>query len=570
MTQLMYEGDPLEIKGLFCVYMAGSVECALRQHPECMNADDCLFHRTDPGCGIERFYWQLAEGETPMMRNVNCRSDQARILVRSLVDCKGDFPEMIFGPPPGNNPDSFWVDLTEDQKNVLRAAYADAFGKLYGGKKIMVVDPGHGEGSRSAAARCVMQAEGAIVIEAVADMMDKVLSQDSTQKDMEEMEQLNYDLGQETQMLYLNSMRAMNDSANRRRGRQLGKTDSKKAFEAFKLSGDGVPMLQEDRSIEIIPADKTARISDTSIEKKSPDYMKDFMELDPDERKRRLFMRSVIGERPDKERNGLSADVIEQDGRIIYKSPIALNPDKHYIIAGGKMPEVPEHFKEKGLGAVSDAQACLPGQPMRDNTEQHNALSEQARVEAETCSEGTVEGIGEHKFIFVGPPGWGKSESEGTNTPYSALGSVLGMAMGGALGAVAGGFPVSASSGPLSLSEKFREHLVEGTYEQGFTHYICERESSKAWKRRMKKERQRIIHRDRMHRELMHRFKRLMEEEALPGMKLMFGKFDPAIIGNPNTPVGLAFTSKYGIIDDLDRTTGRLWMEFIKGVLLSE
>lgn len=485
MTQLMYEGDPLEIKGLFCVYMAGSVECALRQHPECMNADDCLFHRTDPGCGIERFYQQLAEGETPMMRNVNCRSDQARILVRSLVDCKGDFPEMIFGPPPGNNPDSFWVDLTEDQKNVLRAAYADAFGKLYGGKKIMVVDPGHDEGSRSAAARCVMQAEGVVVIDAVVDM-----------------------------------------TGNR-------------------------PDLVSD----ILPHE----------------YMKDFMELDPDERLRKLHGMPAKSERPDKERNGLSADVIEQDGRITYKSPTApLHNPERYIIVSGKMPEVPEHFKGEGFVPVSDAQACLPGQPMRDNTEQHNALSEQARVEAETCSEGTVEGIGEHKFIFVGPPGWGKSESEGTNTPYSALGSVLGMAMGGALGAAAGGFPGSASSGSLSLSEKFRERLVEGTYEQGFTHYICERESSKAWKRRMKKERQIIIHRDRMHRELMHRFKRLMEEEALPGMKLMFGKFDPAIIGNPNTPVGLAFTSKYGIIDDLDRTTGRLWMEFIKGVLLSE
>lgn len=302
MTQLMYEGDPLEIKGLFCVYMAGSVECALRQHPECMNADDCLFHRTDPGCGIERFYRQLAEGETPMMRNVNCRSDQARILVRSLVDCKGDFPEMIFGPPPGNNPDSFWVDLTEDQKNVLRAAYADAFGKLYGGKKIMVVDPGHDEGSRAAAAACKVQG-GALVIEAIVDNTDNspnrnedvILTQEKpgnpllestkafeqheilesglqqrrdremavlkeeykrslvdiiktfrnrgstefrftredwdnrkpqTEEDRKEMEQLCYEMGQETQQLYLNSMKG----------------------------------LGEDKSIEIIPADETARI----------------------------------------------------------------------------------------------------------------------------------------------------------------------------------------------------------------------------------------------------------------------------------------------------------------------
>jgi len=62
----------------------------------------------------------------------------------------------------------------------------------------------------------------------------------------------------------------------------------------------------------------------------------------------------------------------------------------------------------------------------------------------------------------------------------------------------------------------------------------------------------------------------MMKEEALPGMKLMFGKFDPAIPGNPNTPVGLAFTSRYGILDDLDRTPGGLWMEFVKGILLSE
>jgi len=294
------------------------------------------------------------------------------------------------------------------------------------------------------------------------------------------------------------------------------------------------------------------------------DHMKDFMELDPDERLRKLHGLPAKSERPDKERSGLSADVIEQDGRIMYKNPTALNPDKNYIIASGKMPEVPEHFKEKRFSTVSDAQACLPGQPMRDNTEQHNALSEQARVEAEARSEGTVEGIGEHKFIFAGPPGWGESESEGTNTPYSALGSVLGMAMGGALGAVAGGFPGSVSSGPLSLSDKFRKGIAEGTYEQGITHYCCERESGKAWKRRMKKERQRIIHRDRAYRDLMRRFKRLMEEEALPGMKLMFGRYDPAIPGNPNTPVGIAFTSRYGILDDLDRTTGRLWMEFIE------
>lgn len=208
MTQLMYEGDPLEINGLFCVYMAGSVECALRQHPECMNADDCLFHRTDPGCGIERFYRQLAEGETPMMRNVNCRSDQARILVRSLVDYKGDFPEMIFGPPPGNNPDSFWVDLTEDQKNVLRAAYADAFGKLYGGKKIMVADHGHDEGSRAAAAACKVQG-GALVIDAIVDNTDNSPNRNG-----------------DVMPLYLNSLKG----------------------------------LGEDRSIEIIPADETARI----------------------------------------------------------------------------------------------------------------------------------------------------------------------------------------------------------------------------------------------------------------------------------------------------------------------
>lgn len=438
MTQLMYDEDILEIKGLFCVYIAGSVECALRQHPECMNAEDCLFHRTDPGCGIEQHYRELSYSATPRLCNVYCRSDQARILVRTLEEQKGDFPEMIFGLPPGNNPDSFWVSFTEDQKAFLRKSYREAYERLYGEKRSGTPDPGHEEGSRTAVVVCTV---------------------DDT---------------------------------------------------------DNSP----NRNSDIIPAD----------------YMKDFMELDPDERKRMLHGLPAKSERPDSERGGMSADVITLDGRVVYRSPITLNPDKEYVIVGGKMPEVPEHFKEKGSGTVSDAEVCLPVLPMRANTEQHSALSEHARVEAVTRN--------------------------------PVAGSLLGMAVGGMLGAVSG---ISQSAvSPGQLSGKFREGLVEGTYEQGFTHYICERESSRAWKRRMKKERQRIIHRDRLHRDLMRRFKRLMEEDALPGMKLMFGKFDPSIPGNPNTPVGIAFTSRYGILDDLDRTTGRLWMEFIKGILLSE
>lgn len=438
MSQLMYGDDPPVIKGLFCVYMAGSVECALRQHPECMNAEDCLFHRTDPGCGIEQHYRELSYSATPMLCNVYCRSDQARILVRTLAEQKGDFPEMIFGLPPGNNPDSFWVSFTEDQKAFLRKSYREAYECLYGEKRSGTSDPGHEEGSRTAVVVCTV---------------------DDT---------------------------------------------------------DNSP----NRNSDIIPAD----------------YMKDFMELDPDERKRRLHGLPAKSERPDSERGGMSADVITLDGRVVYSGPIALNPDREYVIVGGKMPEVPEHFKEKGSGTVSDAEVCLPGLPVRDDTEQHNALSEHARVEAVTRN--------------------------------PVAGSLLGMAVGGMLGAVSG---ISQSAvSPGQLSGKFRERLVEGTYERGITQYLCERESSKAWKRRMKKERQRIVHRDRAYRELLHRFKRLMEDESMPGFKGMFGTYDPILPGNSNKPVGIAFTSRYGILDDLDRTTGRLWMSFIKSILLSE
>ena len=73
------------------------------------------------------------------------------------------------------------------------------------------------------------------------------------------------------------------------------------------------------------------------------------------------------------------------------------------------------------------------------------------------------------------------------------------MAMGGMLGALAGGFRRNEGTGPLS--EKSSEHLVEGTFKQGITHYYCERESGKAWKRRIKKEQQRINHRDRRFRD---------------------------------------------------------------------
>lgn len=61
------------------------------------------------------------------------------------------------------------------------------------------------------------------------------------------------------------------------------------------------------------------------------------------------------------------------------------------------------------------------------------------------------------------------------------------------------------------LSEKFMERLADGTFKQGITHYCCERESGKAWKRRIKKEQQRINHRDRRFRDRTRKLKKLLE-----------------------------------------------------------
>ena len=115
---------------------------------------------------------------------------------------------MIFGLRPAKSPYAFWVDLTEDQKDALRVSYAEAFEKLYGGKNNLVADPGHDEGSRAAAAACKVQG-GALVIEAIVDNTDNSPNRNG-----------------DVMQLYLNSLKG----------------------------------LGEDRSIEIIPADETARI----------------------------------------------------------------------------------------------------------------------------------------------------------------------------------------------------------------------------------------------------------------------------------------------------------------------
>ena len=271
MTELKYRHDPPSIKGLYSVYMAGSVECAFSQHQDCMEVDGCLFHKGASGCRIEYFY------------SDKCRSEQAATVIRALVESNRDFPEEIFVADPEYEYNSdVWVDLNEEQKDALRKAYAEAREKLYGGKKILVVDPGHNEGSISAETLCAVQ-DGVPVVEASGNpllasiiafeqqeilesglqqrqdreaVVDKEMSDRSlvdilktfhnrgsteirftkedwdnkkpqTEEDRKEMEQLGYDMGQETQMLYLNSMKE----------------------------------VREDRSIEILPADKTARVS---------------------------------------------------------------------------------------------------------------------------------------------------------------------------------------------------------------------------------------------------------------------------------------------------------------------
>ena len=130
MTEFKYRYDPPLVSGLYCVYMAGSIECAFSQHQDCMEIDGCLFHKGASGCRIEYFY------------SDKCRSEQAATIIRALAESNRDFPEEIFVADPEYEYNSdVWVDLNEEQKDALRKAYAEAREKLYGGKKIMVVDP---------------------------------------------------------------------------------------------------------------------------------------------------------------------------------------------------------------------------------------------------------------------------------------------------------------------------------------------------------------------------------------------------------------------------------------------
>jgi hypothetical protein len=160
MTELKYRYDPPLVRGLYCVYMAGSIECAFSQHQDCMEIDGCLFHKGASGCRIEYFY------------SDKCRSEQAATIIRALAESNRDFPEEIFVADPEYEYNSdVWVDLNEEQKDALRKAYAEAREKLYGGKKIMVVDPGHDEGSRTVETLCAVQ-EGTLVVQDVVDTND--------------------------------------------------------------------------------------------------------------------------------------------------------------------------------------------------------------------------------------------------------------------------------------------------------------------------------------------------------------------------------------------------------------
>ena len=160
MTELKYRYDPPLVRGLYCVYMAGSIECAFSQHQDCMEIDGCLFHKGASGCRIEYFY------------SDKCRSEQAATVIRALAESNRDFPEEIFVADPEYEYNSdVWVDLNEEQKDALRKAYAEAREKLYGVKKVLVVDPGHDEGSRAAETLCAVQ-EGTLVVQAVVDTND--------------------------------------------------------------------------------------------------------------------------------------------------------------------------------------------------------------------------------------------------------------------------------------------------------------------------------------------------------------------------------------------------------------
>lgn len=97
------------------------------------------------------------------------------------------------------------------------------------------------------------------------------------------------------------------------------------------------------------------------------------------------------------------------------------------------------------------------------------------------------------------------------------------------------------------LSEKFMERLVEGTFKQGITHYCCERESGKALKRRIKKEQQRINHRDRRFRDRTRKLKKLLEYH----IRSLEFVFQGPPFGNKNP--GIAMDRRYAFPDVPDR-----------------
>ncbi len=287
MTELKYRHDPPLVKGLYSVYMAGSIECAFSQHPDCMEIDGCLFHKGASGCRIEYFY------------SDKCRSEQAATVIRALVDSNRDFPEEIFVADPEYEYNSdVWVDLNEEQKDALRKAYAEAREKLYGGKKIMVVDPGHNEGSRAAETLCAVQ-DGVLVGEAkdISPNLngDVILASENTGNPLLE------------SIKAFKQQKILESGLQQRRDRDA---------DVLKENHERMFGLMKDKSIEILPADETARISVASTEKKSRGYMKDFMELDPEERIRRLYgLREQEKEYTEK-RSGIHADSTEIDGAI--------------------------------------------------------------------------------------------------------------------------------------------------------------------------------------------------------------------------------------------------------------
>ena len=118
MTELKYRHDPPLVKGLYSVYMAGSIECAFSQHQDCMEIDGCLFHKgasthniTRKGikslrrrCGLDgKSRKRLRKKEEQVINRRDRRFRDRTRKLRKLLKYQIESLEFVFqGPPFGD------------------------------------------------------------------------------------------------------------------------------------------------------------------------------------------------------------------------------------------------------------------------------------------------------------------------------------------------------------------------------------------------------------------------------------------------------------------------------------